>query len=247
MTANGVDKRACFDEPQNALDKKHAPRKHQNLTRGMAIGASLTRLLKPRLASGMTSTGDLERDPEIAIDGAFARVREFLEALGFTIRVKPGISGFLRDVAIVAGELHVDRNDDDLAGELLHEAGHLAVLPGPFRNEADGDLAGVCENMSAWLDANLAEIYPDDPKVRAILQSGETEAVAWSYAAAVALGLDTRIPFYRGFDGAGLDLHDQVASGYYFGVHGLAAGGMSEIPRRWSTTPFPKMKRWLQI
>jgi hypothetical protein len=63
----------------------------------------------------------------------------------------------------------------------------------------------------------------------------------------VILGIDTRIPFYRGFDGQGLDLHDQVASGYYFGVHGLAGGGMTDLPQPRVSSPFPRMKRWLQL
>ncbi|WP_454884267.1 hypothetical protein [Sphingomonas oryzagri] len=141
----------------------------------------------------------------------------------------------------------VAQPDDDLACELLHEAGHLAVLPSMFRNEASGDLHDVSQLMSDWIDGHLAAVHPDDPRIRAILQSGECEAVAWSYAAALAIGIDTRIPFYRGFDDEGLALHDQVASGYYFGVHGLAAGGMTDLPRPHLTSPFPRMKRWLQI
>lgn len=194
----------------------------------------------------MSSPANPLPESRVLIEGAFALVTRFLEGLGFTIRICPGVNGFLSDIAIVDGELHVARRDDDLAGELLHEAGHLAVLPEQFRSQASGDLSGVIQLMSDWLDAHAPTLHPDDARVRAILQAGETETVAWSYAAANELGIDTRIPFYRGFDGEGLDLHAQVASGCYFGVHGLAAAGMSDIPRRWSTTPFPKMKRWLQ-
>lgn len=79
------------------------------------------------------------------------------------------------------------------------------------------------------------------------MQCGESEAVAWSYAAAAAIGIDTRVPFYRGFEGTGLDLHDQIAAGYHFGIHGLAAVGMTQLPRRHHGTPFPRMKRWLQV
>ncbi|MBO9579524.1 MAG: hypothetical protein J7498_01375 [Sphingobium sp.] len=79
-------------------------------------------------------------------------------------------------------------------------------------------------------------------------QSGECEAVAWSYAAAAATEIDTHVPFYRGFDGGGLALHDIVATGHYFGVHGLVAGGMTDQPRRpRSQALFPQMRRWLQI
>lgn len=177
----------------------------------------------------------MTRDPEIHIDGAFAKSATFLAGLGFRIRHDPHAEGFLTGVAIDKGALVVARPDDDLACELLHEAGHLAVLPSMFRNEASGDLHDVSQLMSDWIDGHLAAVHPDDPRIRAILQSGECEAVAWSYAAAL------------GFDDEGLALHDQVASGYYFGVHGLAAGGMTDLPRPYLTLPFPRMKRWLQI
>jgi hypothetical protein len=184
---------------------------------------------------------------DISYEGVFARAAAFLGSLGFTIRVAPCTGGFLDEVEIAGGDLLVLRDTDDLAGELLHEAGHLAVLPERFRSKAAGDLDGIFRAMSDWFDVEVPLLGPDHPQVRAALQCGECEAVAWSYAAAVAIGIDTRIPFARGFDGEGLTLHDQVASGRYFGVHGLAAGGMTDLPHWSSATPFPMMKRWLQI
>jgi hypothetical protein len=189
----------------------------------------------------------MTRHSRIPIEGAFAKAVAFLEGLGLRTRFDSDARGFLSGVGIRRGELVVVQPNDDLACELLHEAGHLAVLPGMFRDEASGDLDDVNKAMSDWTDQHLAAIHPDDPRMRAILQSGECEAVAWSYAAALAIGIDTRIPFYRGFDDEGLSLHDQVASGYYFGVHGLVAGGMTDLPRPHSTTPYPRMKRWLQV
>lgn len=185
--------------------------------------------------------------PPIALDGAFARTLAFLDDLGFVVRLDAEADGFLAGVEIADGELRVASYADDIAGELLHEAGHLAVMPTQFRGLASGDLTEVVETMGRWIETHAAEVGPDDLVIRAILQCGECEAVAWSYAAAVAIGIDTRIPFFRGFEGDGLALHDQVASGYYFGVHGLAAAGMTDLPRPRSTTPFPDMKRWLQV
>ncbi len=187
------------------------------------------------------------RAAPIEFDGAFARVFAFLEGLGLVVQQDAKVDGFLAGVEIADGVLRVESAADDIAGELLHEAGHLAIIPGQFRSIASGDLSGVSETMGQWIDANISEVGPDDPTVRAILQCGECEAVAWSYAAAAAVGIDTRIPFFRGFEGDGLALHDQVASGYYFGVHGLAAAGMTDLPRPHSAIPFPTMRRWLQI
>jgi hypothetical protein len=52
-----------------------------------------------------------------------------------------------------------------------------------------------------------------------------------SFAAAAAFDADTRIPFVRGFDGVGFDLHSQIASGYRPGIHGLAAAALIQ---QWS-------------
>lgn len=187
------------------------------------------------------------RDAAFAFDGAFARVTAFLQDLGFEVRLDAKVEGFLAGVEIADGVLCVESSADDLAGELLHEAGHLAIIPSLFRSSANGDLSVVSKAMGEWIDNHIAEVGPDDPMVRAILQCGECEAVAWSYAAATAIGIDTRIPFFRGFEGDGLALHDQVASGHHFGVHRLTAGGMTDLPRPHSATPFPNMKRWCQL
>lgn len=189
----------------------------------------------------------ISQPPAIVIEGAFARTAAFLEGLGFVVRCDPRADGFLAGVEIANGELLVAMDADDMAGELLHEAGHLAVTPSLFRHRASGDLSEVARIMSDWIDGCGLSLEVDDPIIRGILQAGECEAIAWSYAAALTIGIDTRIPFCRGFEGEGLDLHDQVASGYYFGVHGLAAGGMTDLPRRPSPSPFPRMKRWLQV
>lgn len=194
----------------------------------------------------MTVETELEAPP-IDFHGAFDRTAAFLTALGLVVRHDEAADGFLEGVEIVDGELRVERFDDEFAGELLHDAGHLAVLPGRFREQGNGDLRDVSKIMSDWVDRHGALLDPDDPTVRAILQAGECEAVAWSYAAALAIDIDTRIPFFRGFEGEGLALHDQVATGYYFGVHGRAAAGMTDLPRSRGTSRFPAMKRWLQI
>lgn len=189
----------------------------------------------------------MDRKDQIRLEGAFEKSARFLESLGLTVRQGPAAGGFLSGIAIEYGELVVESAADEIASPLLHEAGHLAVLPGMFRAKACGDLAGVIEQMGAWLDEHMGRLDLDDPSIRAILQCGECEATAWSFAAAHAAGLDTRIPFIRGFEGDGLMLHDQIAAGCYFGVHGLAAGGMTDLPRPRSAVPFPLMKRWLQV
>jgi len=205
-------------------------------------------VIRVRGCNGELDSEPMARSRRIDITGAFARSAAFLSELGITISLDPTVKGFLRNVAIDGGALVVASYDDDVSSELLHEAGHLAVIPSVFRGEASGDLSNLAPLMDDWFAARPRALeLNEDPIARGILQCGECEAVAWSYAAAHAIGIDTRIPFRRGFEGTGLALHDQVASGYYFGVHGLAAGGMTELPRFQARTPFPAMKRWLQV
>jgi hypothetical protein len=98
--------------------------------------------------------------------------------------------------------------DHDLAGDMMHEAGHIAVTPSLFRDQLDGNTNAVLPAMFAWLDAHPDALgYPEKPVARAIMQSSETEAIARSYAAALAAGIDSRLPFLKGFGGDGLDIH----------------------------------------
>lgn len=190
----------------------------------------------------------MARRRKINFTGAFAKSAAFLSQLGIRIDFDPTANGFLEKIAIDGGRLIVATHDDDIAGDLLHEAGHLAVIPTIFRDKATGDLSGLGQLFDDWFDTHPNALgCEEDPIARGILQSGECEAVAWSYAAAHAIGIDTRIPFSRGFSGVGLALHDVIALSYYFGVHGLAACGMTDLPRPRANTPFPEMKRWLQV
>ncbi|MBA4762251.1 hypothetical protein [Sphingomonas sp.] len=74
-------------------------------------------------------------------------------------------------------------------------------------------------------------------------------AVAWSYAAAVQLGIDPGVVFDEGGShGRGPSLAQYYAMGLYIGRPELAAAGMARDPR---TAPegapvYPAMVRWLR-
>lgn len=175
----------------------------------------------------------------------FGQCLKFLEAIGINVQVVPGAIGFLDNMRIVDGGIHVDPTSDNVCGNLLHEAGHIAVTSGLFRPHLNYDVQeSIQDAMDAYLKAHpFAFGAEEDPIARSILQSGETEAIAWSYAAAVEIGIDSRLPFRLGFQGEGMQLHDMLKVGAYFGINGLAAAGMTKLrgPDR-----FPKMIRWMQ-
>lgn len=104
----------------------------------------------------------------------------------------PGHS-FLPGIAIEAGALVIDEERLLYPGDLLHEAGHLALLPRDGRSAIHGD---------AGDDGGL-----------------ELGAIAWSYAVAVHLGIDPAIVFHEaGYRGASKSILENFAAGRYIGL-----------------------------
>jgi hypothetical protein len=135
---------------------------------------------------------------------------------------------FLPGVAIRSGGLAVDPSKLVWPGDLLHEAGHLAVLPATVRPQAEDDLA--------------------DELVAA--HAGELEAMAWAWAAAVELGLPPEVLIHDGgYNGKSRELLQMYALGIYPGLQGLCAIGMTAAPG-FSPEPlnvrYPQMLRWLR-
>src|SRR5262245_35889645 len=100
------------------------------------------------------------------------RMISFLQGIGLSVRTG-AVSGrsFLPGIAIEGGVLVIDQDRLRYPGDLLHEAGHLALLPPGARREIFVDLG------------------PDG--------GFEMGAIAWSYAAALHLGIDPAIIFHE--------------------------------------------------
>ncbi|MGY3581777.1 hypothetical protein ACVIGB_000152 [Bradyrhizobium sp. USDA 4341] len=176
----------------------------------------------------------------------FDKAASFLEAIGISVRIEQGARGFLNQLRIEGSGLVVENNDSEIVGDMLHEAGHIAVIPSLFRGQLTADVDDVAPIMAQYVKDNPnCMAWPEDPIARAIMQSGEQEAIAWSYAAAHHIGIDTRLPFAQGFDGNGQEIHDMLAIGCHLGIHGLFHAGMTQLPRQ--VHGYPKMKRWMQI
>jgi hypothetical protein len=149
-------------------------------------------------------------------DAIAARVVSFLEEIGLTVRsgALPGPS-FVPGVAIEGGALVVDEARLLYPGDLLHEAGHLAVLPRDARRAIHGD---------AGNDVGL-----------------ELGAIAWSYAAAVHLGIDPAIVFHEsGYRGASRSILENFAAGRYIGVPILHWAGLT------TAETYPAMRAWVR-
>jgi len=179
----------------------------------------------------------------------YRAIHAFIAGLGLPIaEAELDDTTFLPGIAIRDGGLLVDPARLRWPGDLLHEAGHLAVLPPGLRAAAHDDLPGHDEDDAAHAHA------------------GEQEAMAWAWAAAVHLGLPPEALIHDGgYRGKSRELLQMYAFGIYPGLRGLCALGMTSAPgfaappsaatdgvRRHGMQHdapqirYPQMRRWLR-
>jgi hypothetical protein len=137
----------------------------------------------------------------------------------------------LPGVDIRNGVLIIDIEKLVWPGDLLHEAGHIAVMPAALRGQMSGELSQG----------------PSAP------HAGEVEATAWAYAACTAIGLPPETLFHEGgYQGQSAGLIFTYGCGVYPGAAGLAAAGLTRVAPSVlaaSVSPqgaYPKMMRWLR-
>ena len=157
-------------------------------------------------------------------------------------------------IEIENGKLLVDQRIC-VAGDLLHEAGHLAVIPTLFRSRANTDLDALAKKMGQYLSADNS--YGGDPVCRAILQSGECEATAWAWAAGTHLGFPPNVIIHanayqdlHGNEGASA-IRQALSCNSYFGINGLQAAGWCAVRAgpyaEYLNLPvFPRLAFWTQ-
>jgi hypothetical protein len=163
----------------------------------------------------------LEDEKAVLLD----RIMQFLVEIGFQFR-EADLSQqktFVPGIAIDRGAFLIDRSRLLYPGDLLHEAGHLAVMTNERRTRIQGD-AGK----------KAAE---------------EMMAIAWSYAAAVYLGLEAKVVFHEaGYKGGSESLIDNFTQGRYIGVPMLQWIGLTAEEKRareLGIQPYPAMIKWV--
>lgn len=162
-------------------------------------------------------------------DALTNRIAEFLNGIGIKV-VPRRLDGesFLPGVLIERGRLLVDEAKLRYPGDLLHEAGHLAVAPTCLRPGLSGEV-----------------VIPD-----ADMNAVEVQATAWAYAAVMHLGLEPAVLFHEGgYEGKSAGLIFTYTAGVYPGAHGLQTLGMTatgETARELHVPPYPHMLKWLR-
>lgn len=169
----------------------------------------------------------------------------FIAGIGLHVEIVPGACGFIEGVRVVAGGLHVDQGAR--ASGLLHEAGHLAIVPNAYRHYLNGDLDEGIGQIFDEVDALGLE--HDEPLLRAMLQAGDSEATAWAWAAGKALCLpEEKIIQNDEYGGDGAFIRSALAANSYVGINGISHAGfcvMRANPYR-NLPVYPGMAFWLQ-
>lgn len=160
-------------------------------------------------------------------DRALAAILGFLDEIGIGVRAEDLPEGtFLPAIRIVGGSLIYDPARLRWPGDLLHEAGHIAVTPRARRaalhDALDGDEAAE--------------------------HGGEIEAIAWSWAAAMHIGLAPEELFHpEGYKGQSAGLLMSYSLGVCPGAFGLAQAGMTAVGQEVEAADrYPRMQRWLR-
>lgn len=177
----------------------------------------------------------------------------FLRGIGVGVEYGEGAhNGFLPGVNIHAGVLHVDPDTLVEAGDVLHEAGHIIVVPRRYWSRLGTDLQVGIEALMAQ------ETGPGgapDPDLKQAAQMGEFMSQAWSYAVVRHLGLPPETVFFPGSyhrDGyQGIHpMIDWLERGTHYGPMALAESGMTGFSGVFAQMydnglpAFPHMTRW---
>lgn len=158
-----------------------------------------------------------------------ARMVDFIRGIGIDVVEKPiNDETFIPGIYIEKGRLLVDEEKLLYPGDLLHEAAHIAMIPSHLRCYASGNVGQIEEIGSSY----------------------EIEAIAWSWAAVVALGIDPEILFHnKGYKGGAQELLFNYQMGVYIGIKGILDAGMAYTNNKAAelgVEPFPVMQKWLR-
>ena len=156
-------------------------------------------------------------------DPLVTRLSTFVRSIGIEVQACPiDWKTQFPGLDIKLGAVLVDEQQLIHPGNILHEAGHIAVHDPARRQE---------------------------PKFSPS-RGEELGALAWSYAATVYLGLNSELIFYPdSYHGWATSLVENFAEGRYLGVPLLQRYGMAleqRVAAERGLKPYPHMLRWLR-
>ena len=156
----------------------------------------------------------------------FETARRFITEIGIETEtgLLPTEPCFVPGLQIVQGRIHVEQALLKYPGDILHEAGHIAVVPAAERPTLNGSAIAKRKDAAAE----------------------EMMAIAWSYAACIHLKIDPVFVFHNeGYHGGGTSIIENFSAGRYVGVPVLQWLGMTNAPGS-STGSYPEMIKWMR-
>jgi len=155
-------------------------------------------------------------------------VINFLVSIGIEVKYKTITTPcVLPGLDIENGSIVIDSEQLLYPGDVLHEAGHIAVVPSNER----------------------LTLNSDDIAKRPNREAEEMMAIAWSYAACLHLNIDPAFVFHdKGYQAGGSNILENFKNGHFFGVPMLQWMGMTyERPdfEDINRPVYPKMLNWL--
>lgn len=171
----------------------------------------------------------LEIERSLAADAPVGKMVDFIRSIGISVAFgELDDHCFVPGISIEDGGILIDQARLKYPGDLLHEAGHIAVVPEAERWNLNAEVVGKRKD-------NAAE---------------EMMAMAWSYAAIVHLDMDGVIVFHPdGYKGGGENLLQCFDGNAPLGVPMLQYVGMTLDRKRAEDqhkAPYPAMLRWMR-
>ncbi|MEO6673936.1 MAG: hypothetical protein ABIN93_10950 [Ginsengibacter sp.] len=157
----------------------------------------------------------------------FEKVLQFIREIGIEtdFRTLPEEECFLPGLLIQQGRIIIDKDKLSYAGDILHEAAHIAVTPADERPLLDGPVIGSRKDAGAE----------------------EMMAIAWSYAACIYLHIDPVFVFHeQGYKGGGASIVENFRQGRYIGVPVLQWLGMTNTVTAENKLVYPVMIKWMR-
>lgn len=160
---------------------------------------------------------------------ALEKCIEFLNNIGIKTQLQKIVGeSFLPGLSIENGHIIIDKEILKYPGDILHEAGHIAVVPNIERTTLSATTIEKRQNREAE----------------------EMMAIAWSYAACIHLGLDPYFVFHdNGYKGGGSNIADNFKEKRYFGLPMLQWIGLTFDEKNaadLNEKPYPNMIKWLR-
>lgn len=165
----------------------------------------------------------------ISTDQLLQKFIHFLYEIGIIVEFrKLSKECFLPGLYIEDGKLIIDREGLQCPGDILHEAGHIAVV-------APADRSMLSNATIVTSRQREAE---------------EMMAIAWSYAAARHLQIDPHIVFHdEGYNGGGSGIVEEFNAGRCLGTPLLESLGMTRVGDSSTMAHeevYPVMKKWIR-